>query len=60
MQSYYLPNILIAGSAKESKLSILENRFMDDETYIYVCVNKSCKMPESDVVKAVANIRKGL
>ena len=58
LNSYYLPNILIAGAAKESKLPILENRFMDNETYIYVCVNKACKMPETDVAKAVAKMKK--
>jgi hypothetical protein len=58
LQSFYLPNILIAGAAKESKLPILENRFVDNETYIYVCVDKACKMPETDVFIAVSKIRK--
>lgn len=57
LQSYYLPNILIAGATKESSLPILENRFMENETYIYVCVNKACKMPETDVAVAVSKIR---
>ena len=60
LQSYYLPNILIAGATKESKLPILENRFVENETYIYVCVNKSCKMPETDVIRAVAKIKNSL
>jgi len=57
LQSYYLPNILIAGSTKESSLPILENRFLPNETYIYVCVNKACKMPETDVAVTVSKIR---
>lgn len=57
LQRYYLPNILIAGSRKESKLPIVENRFVANETYIYVCVNNACKMPETDVAVAVSNIR---
>lgn len=60
IQSYYLPNILIAGATKESKLPILENRFTDHETYIYVCVNKACKMPEKEVTVAVNKIKNGL
>ncbi|CAD0001012.1 thioredoxin domain-containing protein [Flavobacterium salmonis] len=60
LQSYYLPNILIAGATKESKLPILENRFINNETYIYVCVNKACKMPERDVVIAVNKIKNSL
>jgi uncharacterized protein YyaL (SSP411 family) len=60
LQSYYLPNILIAGATQESKLPILENRYVDDQTYIYVCVNKACKMPEKDVAVAVNKIKNGL
>ena len=60
LQSYYLPNILIAGATKESKLPILENRYADDQTYIYVCVNKACKMPEKEVAVAVDKIKNGL
>ncbi len=60
LQSYYLPNILIAGATKESKLPILENRFVDNETFIYVCVNKACKMPETDVATAVIKIKNSL
>ncbi|MNF98079.1 hypothetical protein D3C84_809270 [compost metagenome] len=60
LQSHYLPNILIAGATKESKLPILENRFVDDQTYIYVCVNKACKMPEKEVAVAVSKIKNSL
>lgn len=58
LQSYYLPNILIAGATKESKLPLLESRFVDNKTYIYVCVNKACKMPETDVKVAVDKMKK--
>ena len=57
LQSYYLPNILIAAATKESSLPILENRFMKNETYIYLCVNKACKMPEKEVAVAVSKIK---
>ncbi|MWB93109.1 DUF255 domain-containing protein [Flavobacterium sp. GA093] len=60
LQSYYLPNILTSGATKESKLPILENRFVDNETYIYICVNNACKMPEKEVVVAVNKIKNGL
>jgi uncharacterized protein len=60
LQSYYLPNILIAGATKDSRLPILENRFEANETYIYVCVNKACKMPEKEAAVAVSKIKNGL
>jgi len=57
MQSYYLPNIFIAGATGNSKLPILENRFTENETYIYICVDKACKKPEKNVTIAVTKIR---
>lgn len=57
LQTYYLPNILIAGSAKESSLPIMEDRFMPNETYIYICVEGACKLPETDVIKAVSKLQ---
>ncbi|WP_163399776.1 thioredoxin domain-containing protein [Flavobacterium fluviatile] len=60
LQTYYLPNILIAGSTKESTIPILQNRFIDNETYIYVCVNNACKKPEKEVGIAVSKIKNSL
>lgn len=53
---HYLPNILIAGASKQSDLPLLENRYNSDNTYIYVCVNGSCKLPRIDVEKAVKEL----
>jgi uncharacterized protein YyaL (SSP411 family) len=49
----YIPNKLIAGSTSDNNMPLLENRFVPDETYIYVCVNKACKIPVSQVTKAI-------
>jgi uncharacterized protein len=57
IQNYYLPNILLAGATQESKMPLMESRFMADQTYIYVCVNSACKLPETDVVKAVEKLK---
>jgi uncharacterized protein len=54
----YLPNILITGSTQESNQPLLENKFIDDETYVYVCVNGVCKLPETDIYKAIKTIKK--
>ena len=45
LQKKYLPNILISISNKASNLPLLENRFITDETYLYVCVNNTCRLP---------------
>ncbi|MEM5565003.1 thioredoxin domain-containing protein [Psychroserpens sp. AS72] len=56
--NYYLPNILIAGSTTESSLPIMENRFIEDDTYIYVCVNGACKLPVVNSKKAIDQLLK--
>lgn len=57
LNQYYLPNILIAGSLIESDLPLMENRYSKDETYIYVCVNGTCRLPETEVEKAIRKIK---
>jgi uncharacterized protein YyaL (SSP411 family) len=55
----YYPNILIAGTHKENNtLPLLAYKFNEDETFIYVCVNGTCKMPETNFKKAITNIKK--
>ncbi|MFC4721225.1 thioredoxin domain-containing protein [Geojedonia litorea] len=53
----YIPNKLIVGSTSESHLPLLENRYVDGETYIYVCVNKACKLPVKSVEQAVSILK---
>jgi len=54
----YLPNILVSGSRKNSDLPLLKNKFIDDETFIYVCVNGTCKLPVTSTEKALKQILK--
>ncbi len=53
LNNTYLPNKLIAGSTEDSKMPLLLNRYNPDATLIYVCVNKACKLPVSEVEKAI-------
>jgi len=53
LNNKYLPQILIAGSTTEKKSPLLELRYIDGETLIYVCVNNACKLPVSDVSDAI-------
>ena len=55
----YSPNILIAGTSEENNtLPLLRYKFNEDETFIYVCVNGTCKKPEVKLEKALLNIKK--
>jgi len=58
LNSYYLPFKIIAGDIKENKLPLLESRYVDDETFIYVCVDNSCKLPVSETKQALGLLKK--
>ncbi len=41
----YIPNKLVAGDIKESESVLLKNRFVEDKTLLYLCINNACKYP---------------
>ena len=49
----YLPNALVAASKSVSELYLLKDRYFKDETYIYVCVDNTCKFPVTKVLNAL-------
>ncbi len=53
----YLPNKLIAASISENNMPLLENRYNPDNTLIYVCVNRACKLPVTQVNDAIKFIK---
>ena len=54
----YLPNAIFAGSTSpESSLPLLENRFQKGKTLIYICTNKTCKLPIENPEKAIALLK---
>ena len=48
----YIPNKILMGSKRESNLPLLVNKYQKGSTMIYVCLNKTCKMPTEEVNKA--------
>ena len=53
----YLPNILISASRNDSELPLLEFKYIDGKTLIYVCVDGTCKLPLADISKAIKSIK---
>lgn len=53
---YYLPNMIFAGSRTASPIPLLNNRYVEGKTLIYVCENNTCKKPVEDVEEAMAFI----
>ncbi len=51
--SYYLPNVIYLGGKSEGNLELLANKLVEGETTIYVCENKSCRLPVRETSKAL-------
>jgi uncharacterized protein YyaL (SSP411 family) len=53
----FLPNCILAGSESSSNLPLLQNRTPDKgKTMIYVCYNKTCKLPVESVEEALKQL----
>ena len=52
----YLPNLIISGSKTSSKLSILEDRFVEGKTLLYLCEQGKCQLPEEKLTPVLNNI----
>ena len=53
---YFTPNTIVVQSNIESKLPLFIDRFFEDETYIYVCQNKTCQRPETNINLALEQV----
>ena len=53
---HYVPNKLYIGSTSESELPLLENKYVENATMYYVCLNKSCKLPVENVSDAIKQV----
>jgi len=53
----YIPNKLIVGSTKDSNLPLLEYKFSENQTTIYVCIDGACQLPVTETDKAFQQIK---
>lgn len=53
MMKNYNRNALFLGGISESHLPLLEYKYIPDKTMIYVCKNKVCKLPVTDINQAL-------
>ena len=52
MMRTYRPNAIFLGSTEDSELPLLKYKYVEGETMIYVCQNKTCKLPVTDIASA--------
>ena len=53
LNKYFLPNSIIIGSVSESKLPLLQHKFIENKTCIYICKDKVCQLPICDLNEAI-------
>ncbi len=53
----YIPNKLVAGSTKKSGLPLMENRYNENETLIYICVDGACQLPVNNTKEALNQLK---
>ncbi len=53
----YIPNKLIVGSTKDSNLPLLEYKYSEDQTTIYVCIDGTCQLPVNETAEALKQIK---
>lgn len=57
MDQHYLPYMLLLGGKSEGSLELLENKLIKGQTTIYVCQDKACKLPVTEVSKALMQMQ---
>lgn len=57
IDEYYLPNMLLLGTKEKATLELLEHKLVPGQTTIYVCQDKVCKRPVTEVKDVVIQIR---
>jgi uncharacterized protein YyaL (SSP411 family) len=56
LNTFYHPNILLAGCEQKSNLPFLQNRFQENEVLFYECKNQTCGLPKSDIKEIKNNL----
>jgi len=54
---HFIPNRIFLGGKKSSTLPLLEGKFFDDATTIFVCQNKTCQLPVEEVSEALLQLK---
>ena len=55
--AYYLPQVLWLGGQEEGNLALLQDKLIPEQTTIYVCQNRVCQRPVTQVAEALPLIQ---
>ena len=56
LNTFYLPNTVIAGSPEKNDGHLFKNRYVSGQTLIYICKNNSCKLPVKDAKTVIESL----
>jgi uncharacterized protein len=56
LQQQYFPTAIFLGGKSEN-LPLLENKLVQGKTIIYVCRNRVCKLPVTDITQAIEQLK---
>ncbi|RRQ47989.1 thioredoxin domain-containing protein [Maribacter algicola] len=56
LNTYFIPNALIVGSEVPNESPLFQGRFLNNETYIYICQNRTCKLPVQTIEEALVQL----
>ena len=57
MDNNYLPDAIFLGGKNEGTLNLLEDKLVSGQTTIYVCVDKTCKIPVTESEDALQQMK---
>jgi uncharacterized protein len=53
LHEQFFPNIILTGGKEEGNLALLKSKLMKNQTSIYICKDKTCRLPMNDVDEAL-------
>ena len=53
LQEQFFPDVILTGGKEEGKLALLQHKLMKNQTSIYICKDKTCRLPMNDVDEAL-------
>ncbi len=57
IEQQFMPDVFVLGGVAEGSLELLEGKLQPGRTMIYVCRNKTCKLPVTDPDEALKQIK---
>ncbi|MGD2088460.1 MAG: thioredoxin domain-containing protein [Candidatus Aminicenantes bacterium] len=56
LDRHYLPHVILMGGKTAGKLPLLEGKLIQGQTTIFVCKNKACQLPVTNVQEALKQL----